>query len=165
MKRAPIAALLVFVSTSAGAFATSPVPASTVPIPASFESSGDDRRAIESLLSTYTRAVSTKDQALFETLLLNEDIPFYAASSAIRAAGVVEGIRQYERFRKAVFEGAPFQQRFQDVHIQQDGALAEVSLVYVNSTARGSTWGWKTMLLLKVGAQWKIASELFTGHG
>jgi hypothetical protein len=51
------------------------------------------------------------------------------------------------------------------VHIQQDGLLAQVSLVFVNSTAQGDTWGWKTMQLLKVAGQWKIASEFYTGHG
>ena len=128
------------------------------PIPLSFESTGEDRKAIEALLDTYTTAVSNKNQALFETILLNKDIPFSDDTSAAK------GTQRYESFRKAVFEGAPFTQRFQDVHIQQDGSLADVSLVFVNSTARGESWGWKTLLLLKVGGQWKIASEFFTGH-
>jgi hypothetical protein len=46
------------------------------PVPATFESRGADRRAIEALLETYTRAVSTKNQALFESLLLDTAIPF-----------------------------------------------------------------------------------------
>jgi hypothetical protein len=45
-------------------------------IPPDFASTGTDRQSIETLLETYARAVSTKDQALFETLLLNKDIPF-----------------------------------------------------------------------------------------
>jgi len=39
-----------------------------------------------------------------------------------------------------------------------------VSLVFVNTSPQGSSWGWKTMQLLKVSGQWKIASEFYTGH-
>jgi hypothetical protein len=70
----------------------------------------------------------------------------------------------YESFHKAVFDGSPFTQRFRDIHIQQDGALAQVSLVFVNTTTTRSTWGWKTMQLLKLDGHWKIAAEFFTGH-
>jgi len=146
--------------------ACAPVPAlaSAASIPASFESWGGDRRAIEALLGAYTKAVSTKDRALFETLLLNKSIPFSPASLAIRARGAVQGAQNYQAFAKGVFAGPPFQQRFQDVHILQDGPLAQVSLVFVNTSTTGTSWGWKTMQLLKLDGRWKIASEFYTGH-
>ncbi len=131
------------------------------PVPSSFESTGPDRQAIETLLETYTRAVSTKDQALFESILLNKAIPFSDAGSAIKSNGAEGGTSRYDAFRKGVFEGAAFTQKFQDVHISQRGPLADVTLVYVNSSADGSGWGWKTMQLLKVAGHWKIASEFF----
>ncbi|WP_289445544.1 hypothetical protein, partial [Klebsiella pneumoniae] len=56
-------------------------------IPAQFDSTGPDRAAIEAQLATYTRAVSTKNQALFETLLLNKSIPF----SSVPATGWASG--------------------------------------------------------------------------
>jgi len=146
--------------------ATSPCQAqATTPIPSSFASTGAERQAIETLLDAYTRAVSTKDQTLFETLLLNKDIPFSDVDSAVKAQGAERGTRHYESFRRGVFGGPPFTQKFQDVHIAQDGPLAEVSLVFVNTSAQGSSWGWKTLQLLKVAGQWKIASEFYTGHG
>jgi hypothetical protein len=138
--------------------------ASATPIPASFVSAGDDREAIQALLDTYTTAVSTKNEALFETILVNKDIPFTDVQSAIRASGAQRGTEHYESFRKGVFEGPAFTQRFENVHVEQDGPLAAVSLVFVNSSAKGSSWGWKTLQLLKVSGQWKIASEFFTGH-
>jgi hypothetical protein len=133
-------------------------------IPASFDSAGEDRKAIEKLLDTYTQAVSGKDQARFEALLLNKDIPFSDASSAIGAGGAAHGTQHYDSFRKGVFEGPAFTQHFQDVHIVQDGPLATVSLVFVNTSTQGSSWGWKTLQLLKVNGKWKIASEFYTGH-
>lgn len=142
------------------ALAASTTQAATTPVPPSFDSTGADRRAIEALLDTYTRAVSTKDEPLFETILLNEDIPFSDVGSAIKSGDT----HHYAGFREGVFAGAPFTQRFQDVHIAQDGPLAQVSLVFVNTADGRSTWGWKTLQLLKVAGQWKIASEFYTGH-
>ncbi|WP_242185763.1 nuclear transport factor 2 family protein [Sphingomonas sp. CARO-RG-8B-R24-01] len=134
------------------------------PVPTTFESRGADRRAIEAVLETYTKAVSTKNQALFETLLLNKAVPFSGIPVAQHAGSTLVDTARYEDFRKGVFDGEPFIQRFQDVHIAQDGELAQVSLVFVNSTAKEQIWGWKTMQLVKVGGQWKIAAEFFTGH-
>jgi ketosteroid isomerase-like protein len=139
-------------------------PAIAAPIPASFASTGADRKAIEALLDTYTRAVSAKDEALFETILLNKDITFSDAASAAKADGAPHAAERYDSFRKGVFEGPSFTQRFRDVHIDQDGALANVTLVFVNTSPRGSGWGWKTLQLLKVDGRWKIASELYTAH-
>ena len=124
--------------------------ARAAPIPASFASNGEDARAIATLLDTYTRAVSIKDRALFETLLLDKDIPFSDTGTATRSNGAPGGTANYEAFRKGVFEGAPFTQRFEQIHIEQDGPLAAVSLVFVNTAAGGSSWGWKTLQLLKV---------------
>ena len=137
------------------------LPAQTIPA-RSFESVGDDRRAISALLDTYTKAVSMKDEALFETLLLNKEIPFSDAQTAVQHGSIVGGTHNYEAFRKGVFGGAPFRQSFKDISIQQDGALAQVSLVFVNTDAAGSSSGWKMLQLLKIGGRWKIASEFYT---
>jgi len=116
------------------------------------------------LLDTYTKAVSTKDQALFETLLLDRNIPFSNVTDAMTSDGSAQAMRRYDSFRKGVFEGPSFTQRFQDIHIQQDRASAQVSLVFVNASKRRRSWGWKTLQLLKVDGHWKIASEFYTGH-
>jgi hypothetical protein len=134
------------------------------PVSASFESTAPDRSAIQALLDTYARAVSTKDQRLFETLLLSQSIPFSSVEAAISAADRDNGTGNYPAFRKGVFEGDRFTQRFKDIHIKQDGALANVTLVFVNSREESTSWGWKTLLLLKVAGTWKIASEFYTSH-
>jgi hypothetical protein len=123
-----------------------------------------DRQEIQALLDNYTRAVSSKNQKLFESLLLNRNIPFSHATSAEKKAVRDNGTHNYEEFRKSVFQGPQFTQRFQDVHITQDGKLAAVSLVFVNTSASEATWGWKTMQLLKVDGRWRIVSEFYTTH-
>ena len=155
-----LAAALLIAAAPAPPAAAAP----RTPIPAAFESVGPDRAAIEALLAAYTRAVSAKDRVLFESLLLNTDIPFSGVDQAVRAGGAPGGARNYADFRRGVFAGPPFTQRFQDVRIRQDGPLADVSLVFVNSAPDGSNWGWKTLQLLKVGGRWKIASEFYTNH-
>ncbi len=134
------------------------------PIPAQFTSTGENRRAISALLTDYTVAVSTKNEALFESLLLDKDIPFSGVGATETSSGSKLVIANYGDFRRSVFYGPPFTQRFQDVHIAQDGRLASVSLVFVNTDADGTSWGWKTLQLLKVSGRWKIASEFYTGH-
>ena len=132
-------------------------------IPSRFAAVGTDAAAIRDLLDTYTRAVSTKDQALFETLLLSLQVPFSGVPDAGFAAN--PSLQGYAEFRKGVFQGQPFTQRFENVNIRQDGPLANVTLVFVNSSAGvPSTWGWKTLQLLKVEGRWRIASEFYTGH-
>ena len=144
--------------------ATAAPPVLAAPIPAQFTSAGEDRREIEALLTTYATAVSTKNQPLFEGLLLDKEIPFSGVGATDRSGGGKVVTANYDSFRKGVFQGPPFTQRFQDVHIDQDGRLASVSLVFVNTAADGASWGWKTLQLLKVGGNWKIASEFYTGH-
>jgi hypothetical protein len=144
---------------------TRSTPAAPIPtIPTDFESSGPDRQAILTVLGDYSRAVSTKDRALFETLLLNRQIPFSSVDAAIAAADRDYGSCNYAAFCKGVFEGAPFTQRFQDIQIKQDGALADVTLVFVNRRQEGASWGWKMLQLLKVDGSWKIASEFYSSH-
>lgn len=149
-------ALMVLVLTSG------PLPAQTPPDRTNFESVGEDRRAIQALLDTYTKAVSTKDEALFETLLLNKAIPFSDAESAVQQGSIDGGTRNCEAFRKGVFADPPFRQTFKHIRIRQDGSLAQVSLVFVNTDAAGSSSGWKTLELLKIASRWKIACEFYT---
>lgn len=133
-------------------------------VPITFESRGADKQAIEALLGTYTKAVSTKDQTLFETLLLNKEIPFSGVPLSITTDTGGSRTSNYEDFCKAVFKGAPFDQHFERVHIEQDGPLAHVSLVFVNTLENEVSWGWKTIQLVKIGGGWRIAAEFFTGH-
>ena len=134
------------------------------PASTALQSTAADQKAIRALLDNYTKAVSTKNQPLFESLLLNAHIPFSHVSLAVKRAKEIDATQNYEQFRKGVFEGPAFTQRFQDIHITQDGSLAQVSLIFVNTSASGVGWGWKTLQLLEVEGQWKIASEFFTTH-
>jgi hypothetical protein len=131
--------------------------------------SADDRKAIEEVLATYTRSVSTSDEPSFEALLLNEDVTFTSADVVERpnvATGAPD-LRHYKDFRHSVFEsGQHLQQQFFNVKIEQDGPLAQVSLDFVTllrDTQRGG-YGWKVLQLLKVQGKWKIVSEIYTAY-
>jgi type IV pilus biogenesis protein CpaD/CtpE len=130
----------------------------------------DDIRAIESLLETYTTSVTNADKAAFEALLLNEEVPFSSTDELVtpRAGAQSTDTRRYQRFRKAVFEsGVRYTQHFYNVHIQQDGDLAQVSVDFITQetqSGRGG-FGWKLLQLLKIDGRWKIASEIYTVRG
>lgn len=131
--------------------------------------SAEDQRAIKVVLATYTRAVSTSDEAVFSGILLNEQIPFFSTDGLAQqhASQQLPDTRQYQGFRDAVFRSHQhLTQRFYNVNIEQDGELASVSLDFVTlvaGTQRGS-YGWKTLQLIKVGGAWKIASEFYSAY-
>ena len=133
------------------------------------ENSPDDRRAIETVLSTYAQSVSTGNEVAFESLLLGPDIPF-AATRYLDGADVDPlhvDTHRYHEFRDAVFRsGKHYSQTFHNVRIEQDGVLAQVSLDFITRVTgtRQGGYGFKTLQLVKVGGHWKIASEFYTAH-
>ena len=156
---------LLLASMAASAIAVPPAPAAF----AGHAAKPDDDAAIRHLLDAYRAAVKDGDEAAFAALLLNEHVPFLAVQSGPLAKAKPDGVddQRYADFRTAVFGTAQrYEQRFDNVRIQQDGALAQVSLDFVTvdaGTDRGG-YGWKTLELLKVGGQWRIASEFFTAY-
>jgi len=126
-----------------------------------------DARGIKALLTAYTQSVSQGDRARFESQLLDTHIPFYGVGGGrLKDVGLAT-IQDYAGFRQAIFDGGvQFKQRFSNVSIEQVGNLAQVTLDY--ETAKQDEAyegkGWKVMQLIKVGGQWKIASEFFTGY-
>ena len=160
----PILASLL-VTLAASALAVPPPPAAF----AGHAATPEDDAAIHRLLDAYRAAVKSGDEPAFAALLLNEHVPFLAVQAGALAKTRADGVDQqrYADFRQAIFGTAQrYEQRFDNVRILQDGALAQVSLDFVTvdaGTDRGG-YGWKTIELLKVGGQWRIASEFFTAY-
>ena len=151
------------------ALATSMIPmpsfATTLPTdPSRHAPSPEDREAINALLERYTECVSNGDEAGFRALLLDDDIPFSAVAPSRDGKPMTSTtLRRYADFRDAVFRsGRHFQQRFDNVRIEQDGALAQASLDFVTRRGEGGAAGWKVLQLVKTADGWKIASEFFT---
>ena len=129
--------------------------------------SDQDRKAILDVLRTYTRAVNTGDQALFESQLLDEKIPFFGLGGTLPPSFEprLESVQRYASFKQGFPKsGQEFSQRFYNIHIEQDGDLAQASLNFENAPVAdsGGANGWKTIQMLKVAGHWKIASELYT---
>ncbi len=166
MRPKPLIPFLLLAAIAAPAIAVPPPPTAFA---GHHEASPDDTAAIGRLLDAYRAALKSGDQPAFAALLLNEHVPFLAVQSDALAKAKPDGVddQRYADFRTAVFGTAQrYEQRFDNVRIQQDGALAQVSLDFVTvdaGTDRGG-YGWKTLELLKVGGQWRIASEFFTAY-
>ena len=132
------------------------------------ETHADDTQAIQKLLTIYTTSVTNGDQAAFEALLLNDQVPFSSTRDLVGPKAEAQpDTRRYASFRQAIFlSGTQYTQQFYNVHIEQDGVLAQVSLDFVTKDAKTGQggYGFKTLQLIKVLGQWKIASEFYTGH-
>jgi hypothetical protein len=124
-----------------------------------------DHQAIEALLAAYPRCLTNDDEAGFRALLLDDNIPFAMVKTSAAGEGPLD-LRHYEDFRKAVFlSGQRYKQRFYNIRIEQHGPLAQATLNFVTERVSGkpdSVTGWKVLQLVKVGGNWKIASELYT---
>ena len=166
MRIAPLLPLLLLAVAVAPAAAIPPPPATFA---GHHAATPEDAAAIEHLLDAYRAAVKAGDQPAFAALLLNEHVPFLAVQSRALGTATADAVDQsrYADFRSAIFGSAQrYEQRFDHVRILQDGALAQVSLdfVTVDAGTDNGGYGWKTLELLKVGGQWRIASEFFTAY-
>ena len=166
MRYTPLIPLLLLAAFAAPANA---VPAPPAAFAGQHAATPEDAAAIGHLLDAYRAAVKAGDQPAFAALLLNEHVPFLGVPSTALGKAKADGvdIQRYADFRSAIFgSDQRYEQRFDNVRILQDGALAQVSLDFVTvaaGTDRGG-YGWKTLELLKVGGQWRIASEFYTGY-
>lgn len=130
-------------------------------------SAAQHQAEIEQLLHNYTHSVSTGNRALFESQLLDRNIPFFGVRGKLDDAFDPDskGVQNYAAFQVSVFDsGVKFAQKFSNVKIESAGDLAQVSLdfetVRVESGEGGR--GWKVLQLLRIQGRWKIVSELFT---
>jgi hypothetical protein len=136
---------------------------SETPSPAS----APDRAAIAQVLNNYTTAVTNGDEALFLTTLLDDQIPFFAAGDVATQPPSLKSAdtHTFAAFKRAVFHtNTRYRQTFDHVSIEQDKSLACVRLHFITRvvSSGAAAEGWKTLQLLKVGDQWKIASEFYT---
>lgn len=126
-----------------------------------------EKRAIEQVLSLYAASLSKGDEATFSSILLNDQVPFSSTTELHldKAEPAHLQTSRYAQFKRSVFEsGKHYQQQFYHVRIEQDGALAQASLDFVTKDAQthDGGYGWKSLTLLKVNGQWKVASEFYT---
>ena len=133
------------------------------------EQSNAEHLAIEKVLETYYTAVTKRDEALFLTTLVNKDIPFFSVgnSDSVEPELTTAKMQNYKGFSQGIFHSEErYRQTFEQIQIAQEGALATASLYFTTYrlVTGGTSRGWKTLQLVKVGAQWKIVSEIYTAH-
>ncbi|WP_431265912.1 nuclear transport factor 2 family protein [Roseateles chitinivorans] len=129
--------------------------------------SPEDQTLIHQLLAQYTSSVNEGDAKRFESLLLDLNIPFSGVSKDFGASAGLASVQNYQGFKQALFGSANrYKQRHSNIKIEQVGLLAQVSLDYETALQQEpySGKGWKVLHLLKVGGQWKIASEFYVGY-
>lgn len=122
---------------------------------------------IEKLLHNYTHSVSTGNRTLFESQLLDKNIPFFGVRGQLDETFDPDskGVQNYAAFKASVFDsGVEFAQKFSNVKIESSGDLAQVSLNFetVRVASGEGGRGWKVLQLLRFRGRWKIVSELFT---
>ncbi|MFZ6732911.1 hypothetical protein ACO0LG_13385 [Undibacterium sp. Ji42W] len=129
----------------------------------------EDDQQLRQILTNYVQAFSNGDRVLFESQLLDLNIPFSYIADNINGNKKydLQSVQKYADFRKSVFEsGSKLKQRFSNIKIEQLGSVAQISLDY-ESAGRDQDYqgkGWKVIQLIKINQQWKIASEFYNGY-
>lgn len=174
LRRLPPLTLILLLTATATHAHAEPSEASASPTHSHADSSeaaspasAPDRAAISQVLNNYTTAVTNGDEALFMTTLLDDQIPFFAAGDVATQPPSLKSAdtHAFAAFKRAVFHtNTRYRQTFDHVAIEQDKSLACVRLHFITRVVSSGTAaeGWKTLQLLKVGDQWKIASEFYT---
>lgn len=125
--------------------------------------------AIANVLETYSTAVSKRDESLFLTTLVSQAITFFSVgdSNSVEPELTTARMQNYKSFSDGIFHSDErYLQTFERIQISREGALATASLYFTTHrlVSGGTSHGWKTLQMVKVGTQWKIASEIFTAH-
>ena len=133
------------------------------------ESSNSEHLAIGKVLETYHAAVTQRDETLFLTTLIDKDIPFFSVGDSGNVDPELTPAKRqnYNSFSQGIFHSDErYRQTFERIQISQEGALATASLYFTTYrlVTGGTTRGWKTLQLVKAGAEWKIVSEIYTAH-
>jgi hypothetical protein len=126
---------------------------------------------IKNVLAKYTNCVIAKDSVAFYKLFIDGPTTWYAAvkdrSMAKRAEKKPGGTNlfsaSYKSFMRSLFGDKLTEDKFDNLRIIKDGAVATVTMDYSFWVDHKMTnWGNKDLLMVKEDGEWKIASVLYS---
>ncbi|MDJ1494842.1 nuclear transport factor 2 family protein [Cytophagaceae bacterium DM2B3-1] len=128
--------------------------------------------ALSILVDTYSQSVATRDSATFYGLFNDGSVMWGAVLSertqskeqevkGTTASNYFEG--SYKRFMRGLFRYESCEDKFENIHIIEDGSVASITMDY-SFWANGSmtNWGSKYLSLIKRDGKWKITSVIYS---
>ena len=134
----------------------------------------DDKKAIRALIEVYSKSVIERDSIAFYALFNNGPVTWCAAVKDRSQAKEIEkkGTKKagsnyfsgsYKGFMRSLYRFKTTEDKFDNIHIIEDGTVASVTMDYSFWGDNNMTnWGGKYLMLIKRDGQWKITSVTFS---
>lgn len=134
----------------------------------------DSNKQIGKIIDNYTQSVIKRDSITFYNLFNDETVIWCAAlkdrsqgkeieSKGLQEAGSNYFSSTYKGFMRSLFRYEETEDKFDNIHITEDGTVATVNMDYSFwANGRMTNWGCKYLTLIKKDGNWKIASVLYS---
>lgn len=133
-----------------------------------------DKAAINEIIKLYSESVIKKDSVTFYNLFNDGTVTWCAAlkdksqSKEVEKYGAEKAgsnyfSGSYKGFLRALFGPKSTEDKFDNVHIIEDGTVASVTMDYSFwSNNKMTNWGGKYLTLIKRDGKWKITSVIYS---
>jgi hypothetical protein len=133
-----------------------------------------DKQQIEAIIATYSKSVIERDSSAFYSLFIDGPVTWCGAlkdnSQAREVAKKGEKVAgsnyfssTYKGFMRSLFHFQATEDKFDNVAIAEDGAVASVMMDYSFwANNKMTNWGNKYLTLIKKDGKWKITTVIYS---
>lgn len=133
-----------------------------------------DKKEINTIIKLYSESVIKRDSILFYSLFNDGTVTWCAAikdKSQSRELEKKEGEKvrsnyfsgSYKGFLRSLFKHEATEDKFDNIHIIEDGTVAAVTMDYSFwADNKMTNWGGKYLTLIKRDGKWKITSVIYS---
>ena len=134
----------------------------------------NSKKEISMLIDQYSKSVIEKDSAKFYSLFNDGQVTWCAALKDRSQAKEIETKRtkatgsnyfsgSYKGFFRSLFSDKSTEDKFDNIHIVEDGTVASVTMDYSFwADNKMTNWGGKYLNLIKRDGKWKITSVIYS---
>jgi hypothetical protein len=134
----------------------------------------DNKKEINALINKYSESVIKKDSITFYTLFNNGNVTWCAAlmdksqnkeieTKGKEKAGSNYFSGSYKDFMRGLFRYESTEDKFDNIHIIEDGTVAAVTMDYSFwANKKMTNWGGKYLTLIKRDGKWIITSVIYS---
>jgi hypothetical protein len=134
----------------------------------------DNKKEITDIINQYTQSVIARDSVTFYSLFNDGQVTWSGAikdrsqakeieKRGVKAAGSNYFSASYKGFLRSLFRLKSSEDKFDNIQITEDGAVASVTMDYSFwADNKMTNWGGKYLGLIKKDGKWKITSVIYS---
>ncbi|WP_433814461.1 hypothetical protein [Flavobacterium johnsoniae] len=138
----------------------------------SAQQTSKDKEEIHQLLNSFMQSIVKKDSVTFNSLFFKGNVNWIGVIKEKSQAKTIEDnpsivknyfTNTYTSFIQSILRDKKSEEKFENIVIQNDDAIASVTFDYSFWSEDSMTnWGNEYWQLVKINGQWKISSVLFS---